>query len=72
MHSRARTVAAWTATGIAHPPELVTLLHQHLDTYRTTPDGRLFRRTRGGILSESGYGRAWHAARDAALGPAWL
>jgi integrase len=51
------------------PPELVTLLRRHLDTYRTTPDGRLFRGTRGGILSESVYGRAWHTARDAALGP---
>lgn len=52
------------------PPELVALLRRHLDRYGTTPDGRLFRGTRGGILSESSYGRAWHAARDAALGPA--
>src|SRR5205814_1913828 len=35
----------------------------------TTPDGRLFRGARGGMLSESVYGRAWHAARLAALGP---
>ena len=35
----------------------------------TAPDGRLFRGTRGGMLSESVYGRAWHAARQAALGP---
>ena len=35
----------------------------------TAPDGRLFRGTRGGLLSESVYGRAWHAARHAALGP---
>ena len=33
------------------------------------PDGRLFRGARGGMLSESVYGRAWHAARQAALGP---
>ena len=33
------------------------------------PDGRLFRGARGGMLSESVYGRAWHAARLAALGP---
>jgi integrase len=51
------------------PPELVALLRWHLDNYGTTPDGRLFRGARGGILSESVYGRAWHAARDAALGP---
>jgi hypothetical protein len=33
------------------------------------PDGRLFRGARGGTLSESAYGRDWHAARLAALGP---
>jgi len=52
------------------PPVLVTLLRQHLRNYRTTPDGRLFRGTRGGMLSESVYGRAWHTARHHALGPA--
>ena len=36
---------------------------------RAVPDGRLFRCTRGGMLSESVYGRAWHAARHAALSP---
>src|SRR5215467_12391308 len=29
----------------------------------------MFRGTRGGMVSESVYGRAWHAARLAALGP---
>ena len=29
----------------------------------------LFRGARGGILSESTYGRIWHAAREIALGP---
>jgi integrase len=50
------------------PPALVTLLRQHGDKHGTTPDGRLFRGARDGILSESAYGRTWHAARDAALG----
>jgi hypothetical protein len=36
---------------------------------RAVPGGRLFRGTRGGMLSESVYGRAWHAARNAALSP---
>ena len=49
---------------------MVALLRRHLDSYGTTPDGRLFRGTRGGMLSESLYGRTWHAARTAALGPA--
>jgi integrase len=52
------------------PPALVTLLRQHLRDHGTAPDGRLFRGARGGMLSESLYGRTWHAARGAALGPA--
>jgi integrase len=51
------------------PPVLVSMLRRHLGDHGTTPDGRLFRGARGGMLSESVYGRAWHAARLAALGP---
>ncbi len=51
------------------PPVLVSMLCRHLGDHGTTPDGRLFRGARGGMLSESVYGRAWHAARRAALGP---
>ncbi|HEX5297886.1 MAG TPA: hypothetical protein VFW50_12940 [Streptosporangiaceae bacterium] len=51
------------------PPVLVTMLRRHLGDHGTTPDGRLFRGARGGMLSESVYGRAWHAARQAALDP---
>jgi integrase len=51
------------------PPVLVCMLGQHLHAFETAPDGRLFRGARGGMLSESVYGRAWHAARQAALGP---
>ena len=51
------------------PPVLVAMLWHHLGDHGTTPDGRLFRGARGGMLSESVYGRAWHAARRAALGP---
>lgn len=52
------------------PAVLVMLLRRHLRTFGTAPDGRLFHGTRGGPLSESAYGRVWHAARQAALGPA--
>ena len=45
------------------------MLRRHLGDHGTAPDGRLFRGTRGGMLSESVYGRTWHAARLAALGP---
>jgi integrase len=51
------------------PPTLVAMLRAHFTAYGTAPDGRLFRGTRGGPLSESLYGRAWHAARTLALGP---
>jgi integrase len=51
------------------PPVLVRMLRRHLGEYGSTPDGRLFRGARGGMLSESVYGRAWHAARHAALSP---
>jgi integrase len=51
------------------PPVLVAMLRAHHAAYGTAPDGRLFRGTRGGPLSESVYGRAWHAARTLALGP---
>lgn len=52
------------------PPVLATLLRQHLHRHGTAPDGRVFRGTRGGPLSESLYGRVWHTARKVALGPA--
>jgi len=51
------------------PPVLADLLRQHQRECGTAPDGRLFRGTRGGMLSESVYGRVWHAARHVALGP---
>ena len=51
------------------PTALADLLRQHLHKYGTAPDGRLFRGAGSGILSESTYGRIWHAAREIALGP---
>ena len=51
------------------PAVLARILRRHLRKYGTAPDGRLFRGARGGFLSESTYGRIWHAAREIALGP---
>jgi len=51
------------------PPVLTAMLRAHDAAYGTAPDGRLFRGTRGGPLSESVYGRVWQAARILALGP---
>ena len=58
-----------TARTVPIPPVLVTMLRRHLDRHGTAADGRLFSGARGGPLSESSYGRTWHAARTAALGP---
>jgi hypothetical protein len=35
------------------PPELVRLLRAHIKRYGTTPDGRVFQTTRGGIIQDS-------------------
>ena len=50
------------------PPELVTLLRDHLAEFGTAPDGRLFHTRRGGVLT-SGYTDTWAAARTLALTP---
>ncbi|WP_344444296.1 tyrosine-type recombinase/integrase [Kitasatospora nipponensis] len=51
------------------PPELVTMLREHIEAHGIAPDGRLFRTSRGGLVQESGYGVAWKRAREAALTP---
>jgi hypothetical protein len=56
-------------SGSSRYPGAGHLLRWHLDSYGTASDGRLFRGLRGGILSESVYGRAWHTACNAALRP---
>jgi len=52
------------------PPELVRLLRAHIKRYGTTPDGRIFQTSRGGILQDSAYGEVWTEARKQALTPA--
>jgi integrase len=49
------------------PPELVKLLRAHIKKYGTTPDGRVFQTTRGGIIQDSAYSAVWADARQAAL-----
>jgi integrase len=49
------------------PPELVRLLRAHIRRYGTTPDGRIFQTTRGGIIQDSAYSAVWAEARKAAL-----
>lgn len=50
------------------PPELTALLHQHIDRYGTTPDGRLFRGERNRReLPKLTIVRAWQRARTDAF-----
>src|SRR5215813_3579789 len=51
-------------------PELTRLLREHLDTFGTSPDGRLFGGVRGGELPTITYRRAWIKARQTALSTA--
>jgi hypothetical protein len=52
------------------PGGLVRLLRAHIKRYGTTPDGRIFQTSRGGILQDSGYNEVWTEARQQALTPA--
>jgi integrase len=49
------------------PPELVSLLRQHLDAFGTDPEGRLFRGERSAPLAGITYRHIWDRARKAAL-----
>ncbi len=52
------------------PPELVTILRQHIDEYGTGADGRIFRSERGGVIASTAYTEVWQDARALALTPA--
>ncbi|MFJ5216975.1 tyrosine-type recombinase/integrase [Streptomyces sp. NPDC088354] len=52
------------------PPQLVAIFREHLDTFGTAGDGRLFFSEGGGVVSSSSYYRAWQEARLLALPPA--
>ncbi|MFD5539598.1 tyrosine-type recombinase/integrase [Streptomyces sp. NPDC127079] len=52
------------------PPQLVSILRQHIDTFGTAEDGRLFTSERGGVVGSSTYYRVWQEARALALPPA--
>jgi integrase len=51
------------------PPELVAILHEHIDRFGAADDGRLFRSDRGKIVGSSTYSRVWDQARALALTP---
>jgi integrase len=62
--------AAHEARAVPIPPELVTILCQHLDEFGAAEDGRIFRSERGGVVPSSTYYRVWSEARALALTPA--
>jgi integrase len=61
---------AKTTRRVPIPRELVELLRAHTEEFGAAPDGRLFRASRGGYLSESKYSQVWKAAREIVLTPA--
>lgn len=52
------------------PPQLVTIFREHIETFGTVDDGRLFFSESGGVVSSSTYYRVWQEARTLALPPA--
>lgn len=56
------------------PPQLVTILRHHIETFGTATDGRLFQvirgqRGKGAVITAKIYGPVWQKARTAALTP---
>lgn len=49
------------------PPALVTILREHIGTYGTEKDGRLFRTGKGRPFSSSAYSAVWQEARRLAF-----
>jgi hypothetical protein len=52
------------------PPELVTILREHLEKFGTDTESRFFQGERGGELATVTYTRLWRRARITALGEA--
>ncbi|WP_406319676.1 tyrosine-type recombinase/integrase [Streptosporangium sp. NBC_01639] len=50
-------------------PELVAILREHIQEFGVHEDGRLFRSSRGGVISIGAYCEVWKAARTFALTP---
>jgi integrase len=69
--ARTRAARARRATrNVPIPPELVTLLRDHIRQFGTGPDGRLFRSESGNLIQPSTYWRLWQKVRALALTPA--
>jgi integrase len=51
------------------PPELVAILREHIDTFGTGPDGRIFASERGHVVASTAISDVWAEARTLALTP---
>jgi hypothetical protein len=55
---------------VSPPPYLMALWREHVATFGTADDGRLFSTEQGRTISYTTYHRVWHETRDLALPPA--
>jgi integrase len=51
------------------PPELVAILREHIETFGTAPDGRIFASERGHVVASTAISEVWAEARTLALTP---
>ena len=51
------------------PPELVAILREHIETFGTSPDGRIFNSDRGHVIASTAISDVWAEARTLALQP---
>jgi integrase len=71
--ARTRSARARRATrNVPIPPELVTLLREHISRFGTGPGGRLFRSEGGNPIQPSTYWRVWQQVRAMTLTPRQL
>ncbi len=54
------------------PPELVTLIRDHIDRFDVGADGRIFRSENGNVIQPSTWWQVWHKVRARALAPEQL
>jgi hypothetical protein len=53
-----------TALAPENPPPRARTQRVHIRRYGTTPDGRVFQTSRGGIIQDSAYSAVWADARQ--------
>jgi integrase len=68
-HGRPASVRARRARRVPIPPELVTMLREHLARYGTGPDGRLFCSENGNPMLPSTWWQVWQKVRALSLPP---